>query len=109
MWARLSLIIGEYIGRVAVREAAKEVISKFGASAARKGFAELSKDLLKNGTKEEIIDAMGKVATSSGKEAINDTLFKINDIKSEIEKCNLITLNTKKEKEKKEKKWKKNK
>lgn len=76
MWARLSLIIGEYIGRVAVREAAKEVISKFGASAARKGFAELSKDLLKNGTKEEIIEAMGKVATSSGKEAISDTLFK---------------------------------
>jgi ABC-type cobalamin/Fe3+-siderophores transport system ATPase subunit len=32
--------------------------------------------------------------------------FKINDIKSEIEKCNLITLNTKKEIEENEKKWK---
>lgn len=76
MWARLTVIIGEFIGRAAVREAAKEVATKFGMSAARKGFAEIGKDLLKNGTKEEIIDAIGKVATSTGKEAISDTLFK---------------------------------
>lgn len=81
MWARLAVIIGEFIGRAAVREAAKEVATKFGMSAAKKGFSELSKDLLKNGTKQEIVDAIGKIVTSTGKEAISDTLFKKSNAK----------------------------
>lgn len=81
MWARLAVIIGEFIGRAAVREAAKEVATKFGMTAARKGFTEISKDLLKNGTKQEIVDALNKVLTSTGKEAISDTLFKKSNAK----------------------------
>lgn len=75
MWARLSVLIGEFIARGAVREAAKEVATKFGMSAAKKGFAEISKDILKTGTKEEIIDAIQAAIKTGAKAGIDDALF----------------------------------
>lgn len=81
MWVRLSAIIGSFIARLAVREAAQEIVTKFGMSAARKGFTQINKDLLKNGTKQEITDAINKIITSTGKEAISDTLFKKSNAK----------------------------
>jgi len=81
MWARLTAILGEYISRAAVREAAQEVATKFGINATRKAASQLSTDLLKNGTKQEIVEAVGKILTSSGKEGISDSLFKKSNAK----------------------------
>ena len=75
MWARLAVIIGEFIGRAAVREAAKEIATKFGMTAVRKGFTEISKDLLKTGTKEEIIDAIQDAIKSGAITGIDDAVF----------------------------------
>jgi hypothetical protein len=75
MWARLSIVIGEFIARGAVREAAKEIFLKFGSSAARKGFAEISKDILKVGSKDEIVNAVRNALTQGAKSGIDDAVF----------------------------------
>jgi hypothetical protein len=75
MFARLALIIGEFLSRSVVREAAKEVIIKFGTTAARKGFAEVSKDILKLGTKDEIVNAVRNALASGAKSGIDDVVF----------------------------------
>jgi hypothetical protein len=75
MIARIAAIIGPFIERYAVRQAAKEIFTKFGASAAKKGFAEISEDLLKNGTKEEIVNAIRNAISSGVKSGLDDTVF----------------------------------
>ena len=75
MWARLSIVLGEFIARYAVREAAKDVFLKFGASAARKGFAEISKDILKFGSKDEIVNAVRNALSAGAKSGIDDAVF----------------------------------
>lgn len=81
MWARLATVLGQYISRAAVREAAQEVATKFGISATRKAASQLSPELLRNGTKQEIVETIGKILTSSGKEGISDSLFKKSNAK----------------------------
>jgi hypothetical protein len=72
---RLAAIIGTYILRPAVREAAQEIIQKFGMSAATKAFQFLSKDLYKYGTKDEIVNAIKNLISSGAKSGIDDTVF----------------------------------
>jgi hypothetical protein len=72
---RLAAIIGQYIIRGPVREAAQEVVKKFGMSAATKGFQTLSKDLYKYGTKDEIVNAIRNAISSGAKTGIDDTVF----------------------------------
>ena len=75
MWIRLAVILGQFITRNAVREAVQEAISQFGLSAARKGFSEISKQVLQNGSKEEILAIIKNILATGAKTGIDDTVF----------------------------------
>lgn len=81
IFAKLGPVLGQLLARKAILEAAQELVGKFGLMALRKAFSELDNTFLKNASKDEIIDAVNQILSSSGKEAISDTLFKKSNAK----------------------------
>lgn len=75
MWARLALILGEWAGRIAVREAAKEIAQKVGMSATKRFFSEVSGEILKNATKKEIVDLATSSVKKEGTELLSKKIF----------------------------------
>jgi hypothetical protein len=72
---RLATIIGQFILRTAVKEAAEEAVKKFGMSAATKGFQLVSKEILERGTKDEILNAVRNALSAGFKKGIDDAVF----------------------------------
>lgn len=75
MWANLLRALGQYVYRAEVRSAAKEALGKFGLTTTRKAFNQLSDDILKIGSKDEISNAVKNSIQQGAKQTIDETVF----------------------------------
>lgn len=75
MWASLLRTLQQYVYRAEVRSAAKEALSKFGLTTTRKAFNQLSDDILKIGSKDEIANAVSNAIKQGAKQTIDETVF----------------------------------
>ena len=88
MWAAILRLLGTQVGRATVKEAAKEVIKKYGVQAAKTVFKNISPEELAKMSKDEILELAKRLGKETGRRAIDDKVFSRSNAKKLAEIAN---------------------